>query len=445
MNADSLPLTPALSPEGERELQVRAAMVIIAVSFLLRIALALGTDTYPDEAYYWTWAQHPQLAYFDHPALIAWSIALLGIRPGALIWGAVALVGVYRLTLQLQGTRAQAWWATALFASTPAAALLGTISTPDAPLLAFWVWALVALSSKRPVLTGVLWGLSMLSKYNGILLGLPVLVVFFRRPLHLVIATLIALAVTSPTIIWNATNDWEGFRFQIWHGVTYGGGGLPTFLEFLGGQILMGGPVLVVLTIWWVSRQPAPAILKISTVLPIVFFGLASWKARGEANWTAAAWLSASVGLAMTRLVRWQRAAVGVNLVVVSVCTLVLLIAPQPLWAFPPVQKLHGWAWLKQVGAEKVPVITTRYQLSAEAEFYGGVPAMTLGGRRSQYDLWPQPEIPVGGDALWLAEGEGPPAELIERYETATQLEWSMDPRQKALHPFTIFRLGKRK
>lgn len=426
-------------------LRANAPLVIVGFCFLLRVALALGTDTYPDEAYYWTWSTHPQLAYFDHPALIALSIALLGIRFGALLWGALTLYGVHRLTRELGGTREQAWAATALFASTPASALLGTLSTPDAPLLAFWVAALIAIVRKQPVLTGVFWGLAMMSKYNGILLGLPVLIVFFRRPLHLVLATVIALVITSPTIIWNATNDWEGFRFQLWHGYEWGNGGLPGFAEFLGGQLLMGGPVLVLLVCWWLARERASPVLKVATLLPLVFFGYASWKARGEANWTAAAWIAACVGLALTRFERWKLAAVALNVAVLTVGTLVLLFPSGKVLTFPAVQKLHGWAYLKRVADEKVPVITNRYQLSAQASFYGGVPATTLGGRRSQYDLWPQPELPVGGDVLWLSEGEEPPVELQEKFEGVTRLEWPLDERQRALHPFTAFRLVKKK
>ena len=425
-------------------LKANAPLVLVALCFLLRIALSAGSETYPDEAYYWTWSQHLQLAYFDHPAMIAWSIGLLGIRFGALLWGAAALFGVHRLTLELGGSRDAAGWATALFASTPAAGLLGTFSTPDAPLLAFWVWTLVALARKQPVATGLLWGLAMLSKYNGLLLGLPVLLVFVRRPRQLVLATVIALVVTSPTIIWNATNQWEGFRFQLAHGLG-GGGGLATFVEFLGGQFLMAGPVVVLLTIWWLARERAHAMLKLATVIPLVFFGYASWKARGEANWAAASWLSASVGLALTPLAKWKRVAVGLNLVVLALGTGVLVFPPRPLWTSPAVQKLHGWSWLKQVESQQVPVITRRYQLSALASWYGHVPATTHEGRRSQYDLWPQPEIPVGTDAVWIGEWEGPPGELVERFETSTQLDWPLDERQQALHPFLAFRLGKAK
>lgn len=422
----------------------RAPLVIVAVAFALRIALALGTEVYADEAYYWTWAQRPQLAYFDHPALIALSIALLGVRTGALLWGVLTLVGVHRLAASLGATREQAWWATALFASTPAATLLGALSTPDAPLLAFWVWTLFALQQQRPAVTGLLWGLAMLSKYNGVLLAVPVVLVFFRRPLHLALATSIALVVTSPTIIWNASNDWEGFRFQLWHGLTGGGGGPLAFLEFLGAQVLMGGPVLVGLAAWWLLRERSTAVLKLATLLPLSFFGLASWSTRGEANWAAAAWLSSSVGLALSPLARWRRVAAGLNLAILAVCTALIIFPPQALWDLSPVKRLHGWAWLERAGSEKVPVITGRYQLSALVAFLARVPVSTSGGRRSQFDLW-GPSLPPGSDALWIGEWEGPPPGLAEQFETSTQLDWPLDERQRALHPFIVFRLGKKK
>jgi len=419
----------------------RAPMIIALVCVVARIALAIGTEIYPDEAYYWTWSKQLQLAYFDHPALIAWSIALLGVRVGAILWGVATLVGVFKLTRVLGGDRDTAWWATALFASTPAGNLLGTIATPDAPLLAFWVWTLVALVQQRVALTGVLWGLAMLSKYNGILLGLPVLLTFWRRPGALVLASLIALVVTSPTIIWNATHDWEGFRFQFAHGLG-GGGGLNTFLEFVGGQFGMAGPIFLGLTLFWLTRKDASALLKVTTVLPVVFFGYASLKARGEANWSAAAWLSASVGLALTPYMRWKWAAALLNVAVIVVGVGVLIFPPEPLWRVPAVQKLHGWKYLARASDEHVPVFTSRYQLSALTTWYSGLPASTFGGRRSQYDLWPRPEIPAGSDALWIGEWDGPPAELVERFERVTQLEWPMDERQKALHPFVAYRLS---
>lgn len=423
--------------------RAHAPMLLVGFALLARLALSVGAEIYPDEAYYWTWAQRSQLAYFDHPAMIAWSIALLGIRFGAFFWGALTLLGVHRLATALGGSKETAWWATALFASTPAASLLGTFSTPDAPLLAFWAWALVAIVRQHALATGLLWGLAMLSKYNGLLLGLPVLIAFHRKPLQLVGATLLALAVTSPTIVWNAMNQWEGFRFQLDHGLG-GGGGLDTFVEFLAGQLLMGGPLLAVLGGWWLLRGRAPLLLKATTLVPLVFFGYASWKARGEANWASAAWLTASIGLALAPLGRWRVVAVAINLLILIGGTAFLIFPPKSAWNTPVVKKLHGWKLLARAGEQQLPVITRRYQLSALASLYGGVPATTHGGRRSQYDLW-NLQLEPGSDALWIGEWEGPPAELADRFETSTQLDWPLDERQQALHPFLAFRLGKAK
>ena len=427
-------------------LRANLPLVIVALCFFLRVALALGTDVYPDEAYYWTWSRHPQLSYFDHPAVIAWSITLFGLRLGALFWGALTLAGVHQLTSRLGGTREQSWWATALFASTPASALLGSFSTPDAPLLAFWVWTLVALAAGRPVITGVLWGLAMLSKYNGLLLAVPVLAAFFRRPMHLVLTIAIALVINSPTIVWNAHNEWEGFRFQLSHGLESGVGGASALLEFAGGQLAMAGPLLALLGIGWLLTARARPILKLASLFPLVFFGLAAWRTRGEANWAAAAWLSACAGLALTPSSRWKHAALALNLVTLAVLTPLLVFPPRALWGAPHVRNLHDWPVLERVARERVPVFTGRYQLSALASFYTHLPTTTVGGRRSQFDLWPQPALATGSDAMWISESsDGPPPELAERFEAVTELDWPMGERALALHPLKLFRLQRLK
>lgn len=423
---------------------MRGLSVTLVVAMALRLLLALFTDIYPDEAYYWSWSKHLQLSYFDHPALIAWQIAALGIRFSALLFGAATLVGVFQLARAAGGTPDQAWWATALFASTPASLLLGTIATPDAPLLCFWVWTLWALLTQRTVLIGVLWGFAMLSKYNGILLGLPVLLALWRKPPQLIAATGIAFVVTSPTIIWNALNDWEGFRFQFAHGLG-GGGSLATFLEFIGGQFGLAGPIFLGLTIFWLARGDRNAVLKWATALPVLFFGYASVKARGEANWTAAAWLSASVGIALLPWRKWLRAALGLNLALIVGVVAFLCVPIAASWRSPPVQKLHGWAALAELSKHQLPTFTDRYQLSAMVSYYSGLDSTTFGGRRSQYDLWPRPKIATGGDALWVSEWGGPPQELVDRFERHEQLDWPLDDKQRALHPFQVWKLSAAK
>ena len=38
--------------------------------------LCVTMPVFSQEAYYWTYAQHPDLAYFDHPPMMAWLIWL---------------------------------------------------------------------------------------------------------------------------------------------------------------------------------------------------------------------------------------------------------------------------------------------------------------------------------------------------------------------------------
>src|ERR1051325_615393 len=65
-----------------------------ALLFCLRFLAAFLIDLAPQEAYYWNYAKHPALSYFDHPPMIAWVISagqfLLGksalsVRLGGLV------------------------------------------------------------------------------------------------------------------------------------------------------------------------------------------------------------------------------------------------------------------------------------------------------------------------------------------------------------------------
>src|SRR5687768_4209656 len=51
-----------------------AGLLLAAV--LLRFVAMASVPLVPEEAYYWMYAQHPNLSYFDHPPMIAWVIGL---------------------------------------------------------------------------------------------------------------------------------------------------------------------------------------------------------------------------------------------------------------------------------------------------------------------------------------------------------------------------------
>ncbi|QRK13094.1 glycosyltransferase family 39 protein [Archangium violaceum] len=431
-------------------------LALLAVSVGVRLALALGTDVYFDEAYYWQWAQHLDWGYYDHPPLVAWLIAVLGIRPTALLCGLGTVAAVWGLARDVYGQREAAWRAAALWSLVPVGILAGVWSTPDTPLLLCWVLALWALYRERWVLAGLACGLALLSKYPGVLLAAAFVAACVRArrlPAGAWLTALLGVLLFLPVVVWNARHDWVGFAFQLKHGLG-GTGGWRTFGEFLAGQLALGGPVLLPLTGVYILRGPKEQfLLRAAAAAPLLLFGYASIRTRGEANWPAAAYLSACVGIAGMRP-GWFRAAALANLAGVLAVGSHLFF---PLLRFErdvPLSRTHGWAELSRLSEpsrlfpgltrEDVAVVyAPSYQLASEVAYYTRLPTDTAGGaRRSQYDLWPEPVPTPGQDALWLSEGRSPPDELTARFSSVEgPVELPADFRGRRVHTFTVWRL----
>jgi len=69
----------------------RHLLQAIILLVFLRLVSASLIDLSPQEAYYWNYARHPALSYFDHPPVVAWLISAgqfvlgkteLGVRIG---------------------------------------------------------------------------------------------------------------------------------------------------------------------------------------------------------------------------------------------------------------------------------------------------------------------------------------------------------------------------
>ncbi len=229
-------MSDSARPQGWRAPARLAAAVALGTG-LLKCALAAQLELDAIEAYHWFYAQNLDLGYFDHPGMVGWMIALskalfgdgvLGVRALSIAFGTGTVWLTFLAGRRLYDERA-GLAAAALAALVPLMIQYGNLATPDAPLLFFsiaTVWALAhALSGDSPSWwfgAGVFVGGAMDSKYTAIFL--PVCVVAFvvlspehrvwlRRP-HPYLACLIALAVFSPTIVWNVRNDFASFRYQ---------------------------------------------------------------------------------------------------------------------------------------------------------------------------------------------------------------------------------------
>jgi dolichol-phosphate mannosyltransferase len=213
------------------------ALGLTSYAFVLRLLYAGTVELMPEETYYWNYSRHLDFGYLDHPPMVAWLIRTgtavfgqteFGVRAGALACGALTSVFVYRLTRNVFGA-SSALSALLLAQALPFFFLAGFLTTPDAVLTTLWAAtlyflerALIAGQSKAWWFVGISLGLGMISKYSIAMLA-PVTLIFMLwdpnsrrwwRRWEPYGAALLAVAIFSPVLIWNAQHDWASFAFQ---------------------------------------------------------------------------------------------------------------------------------------------------------------------------------------------------------------------------------------
>ena len=178
-------------------------------SLLLRLIYVGMAELFPDEAYYWNYAQHMDLSFYDHPPMVAWLIWLgtsifgnseFGVRFGAFCCGLITMGYMYALARNLYD-RSTAIRTVLLLAVLPFYFATGAVMTADAPLVAAWAATLYymerALIAIAPAWLGmgIAFGLGILSKYTLGLLGLSALIFVIVDP-----AARRWLAALTPTL-----------------------------------------------------------------------------------------------------------------------------------------------------------------------------------------------------------------------------------------------------
>lgn len=309
------------------------AVGIVAFALLLRLVYSGQVELLPEEAYYWNYSRHLDFGYLDHPPMVGWLIGLgtaafgdteFGVRISALCCGAIAAFFTYRLTRNLFGAPS-GLVAVVLVQTLPFFFLSGMLMTPDAPLTAAWVAALYFL--ERAVIAGrseawwragVCLGLGLLSKYTIGLLGVSTLIFmlldarsrqWFRHwePYG---AALVAAAIFSPVIAWNAHNEWASFVFQTARRLADS----PKFAlhKFIAACLVLLTPTgLIAAAALLGGRAPdalardesmdkkrAWRFLQISILVPLAVFGAFSLRHEVKLDWTGAPWVAAVPALA---------------------------------------------------------------------------------------------------------------------------------------------------
>jgi hypothetical protein len=355
---------------------------LILLTTLIRLAFAATTGLGVDESYMIAAGRAFAIGYFDHPPVAWWlshgAAVLFGteapvvVRLPFILLFALSQWLVFLMGRRVGGERAGFWAAVALNLSPVFGLTTGTWVLPDGPLDAALLGAAYCLMralsgapiapDRRPsllaswssssgrgygsdemdhgavghfgwwVVAGFCAGLALLSKYSAVLTIGGAFLYLLTSPVHRrhllrpgpYIAILVALAVFSPVLIWNATHGWASFAFQ-------GDRALGLRFHPLAPLATLGGEALFVLPWIWLPimallvgafRREAPwqhRLLAWLAVPPIVLFALVSlWSSqRILFHWAAPGYLMLYplLGQAIAKRARapWLRRTVNVT------------------------------------------------------------------------------------------------------------------------------------
>ncbi len=447
-------------------------VLALLLAAAVRLVVAAVIPLHPDEAFYWEWSRHLAAGYSEHPPMVALLIRVgtsvfgdtpLGVRFATVICGAIATWAVMA-TARAVADQRSADIAGLTLTALPVAAGAFVLATPDAPLLAFLSLTIFlttrALTAPAPRVSFAFWiagglavGLAMASKYTAVLVPVAIVLAVAALPSlrHTLrtpgpwSAVVVATVVLLPVLQWNAAHDWVSFRSQIAHGLGRSGGAVwRRELELLGGQVLLGSPILFGLgggALLWAVRAGGRIARVLAAVALVVaaFFTFAATRSRVEANWPAPAWIALTILIAIVpagaRWAWWRRAGIALALLFSAVLYIQSLVPIAPLRADrDPTARNHGYADLAVAvvregggGQARRWVAANRYQDAAELAFllpgHPEVFSLNLSRRSNQYLLWPGfPDRARIGDDLLLV--------LFERPEDAP------DPALPSLSPF---------
>lgn len=433
----------------ERLLTKRNAIAFVGVLTLWRLYLSAHLQLHPDEAYYWLWSRSLDIGYFDHPPLVAYFIWFTTLLSKAEVWvrlsgtivSLLVSVIIWQLSLQLFRSERVAAGSIALFNVYPQTMLGMIVISPDIPVLLFWsisiyiFWQII-LTQKTWLwfALGLTFGLALLSKYTAILM-VPCALIYllltddrrWLRTIYPYLSLAIGLLCFFPVLLWNSQHEWVSFSFQLKNGLGGESYSLDKVAEYIGGQLLVVGPVVWPLGIYagivGIRRRDKETALLLAAALPVIlFFGLSSLKKAAGPNWPGFAYFTFCMlvthfclsGNSRVRRSLWSSAVVS-SLLLSAVVTLHARFNLIPLdryskemAAADATNAFHGWRELA-AELEKYPgrefAVTPSHQLSAEIIYYTDtklVAQTSLRTRPSQFNMWRSPNDSGRTDGLYV-------------------------------------------
>ncbi len=425
----------------------------------LRLIYVYFLPITPQEAYYWYYAQHPAISYFDHPPVAAYSIwisthlfgdTVFGVKFMALLWSLATNIFLY-LTVK-RATRCSnaetnsehlAISAIALYNLTLFAHLYALLIVPDTPLIFFWMLSIyffqeIINTGRRRywIYSGLAVGFGLLSKYT--MMG--ILPAFFTvmlvdpgmrkwfRTIYPYLAIVLMIIVFAPVLIWNDRHNWVSFGFQFTERASHVRHVQSKYLgQLLASQLLMLTPLVLVyfvkiqfkLKTIWRERKSNNLYYYLTGLFLIGGFTLVSLRSLVKMNWLLPAymgWLALAVSLFYRKSILrslWFRTGLYFSLFLVLLLYSIQLIPNIPLgegntwsgWksAAQGIYKLQK----EKGGKNKCFLFANSYKSASLLKFY--IPdqqetyAQNIYGRPAlQFDIWGKPDSLSGKDALYV-------------------------------------------
>jgi hypothetical protein len=380
-------------PDSSALRPLLAVAALIVAMTALRLTYASLIDLRTDEAYYWTWSKENVLSFLDHPPMIAWFIrfgtAIFGdTNLGVRFAGILAMLVTQLLLADIVRRVTHDLRAMIVVVLLPEAALyyglLMAKVSPDVAMIPFataMVWALIRLWESNDarwwLAAGVFGGLALLSKFTAVML-IPAVLAFALVPVwrrrwlrspYPWAAALIAVALFSPVLIWNAEHDWASFRFQFVRATATHGWSLRTVGDFIGLQFGLVGfisfPVVLSALVLTASRgyrrlDAVAVLLSTCVLLPFCYFFWRSLTLRVGDTWPMFMWpigfAAAAINIPMLRregrpamvksAVWWSSAAIATGIVFVVGVFVYYVMTP---WNFITKDPIGGEAGFEQV------------------------------------------------------------------------------------------------
>jgi len=240
-----------------------------------------------------------------------------GVRLVNIFSFSIAAVYIFKLTREITDEKT-ALNAVIIFLSILIVNAGFIITTTDSPIILFWTLSLyytykaIFYGSLRDyILTGLMIGFMMLSKYTAIILVFSILIFILikRRDILLNIkfylALLIAFIIVSPMLWWNYQNGWISFLFQLSHGssktydLNFG-----TFFEYIGSQFGLFSPVFAAVLFYYLIKDKLYYkddklfFISLSVALTLGFFAYKSLFKSMGVNFAAPAYIGGVIVVA---------------------------------------------------------------------------------------------------------------------------------------------------